>query len=243
MRLGTASNGYSHRSALEAAVAGVDKYEILLAAQVDRLAGDQQADSGGHPDLAGDEHLGLQLALGVGERAAHLDRPRLRVDDIRDVRNPTRHSLVAQGGGGEADFDPGAHRAKVLVRQVEHEPQARRVGDHEDAALRRGVGAQLLARVKLTLDDHARERAAQYERLVDIGGRATVGAQPRLRACALGSSAGLFGLRRLQVLGRCDACCLQLLDTSAVLLREQEILLRLARLGLRAAELGRGEHG
>src|SRR5207249_9719635 len=82
----------AHRPALEAAVAGVDEYEVLLAAQIDRLAGDQQADSGGHPDLAGDEHLGLQPALGVGERAAHLDGPRL---DRKSTRLNSSHVSIS----------------------------------------------------------------------------------------------------------------------------------------------------
>src|SRR5204863_3517904 len=64
----------------------------------------------------------------------------------------------------------------------------------------------------------------------------------RQRALALGARAGDFALRGLQILGRSDPRLGELADALQVLLRERKIVLRLARIRLRDAEVRRGKH-
>ena len=91
--------------------------------------------------------------------------------------------------------------------------------------------------------NHPGNRRREREALVNGCGRSAVKPQPRRGTRALGRCAGRLRLRRVELLHRRDTRRKQFLDARQILLRQRVILLRLARLGLRHAEFGRGDHG
>src|SRR5262249_12071179 len=155
-RLVAVTDGSGHdRAPRVAAAALVDEHEMLLAAQIDRPRGHEVAARRGELQLRDGEHLGLQALVRRVDNAAYLYRARLRIDELGDVQHVPRDPVVAERSSRELDLGARLHARDVLLGNVEEEPQARRVRDHEQRLVAWRIGAQLLPGVEGALPHHA----------------------------------------------------------------------------------------
>src|SRR5262249_24748750 len=180
-------------------------------------------------------HLRLELPLRTDERAAHLHAPRRGVDDLADLLDAGRKTIVRP----RVDLDgyrlAGRHLGQVALRQIDHHPQPGGVGDDEQRILQ--VGPDLHSGIELAGRDHAGDGRAHRVPPVLAAFRGEV-AEAHRRALGLRLGLPLVGLCRLQILAR---------EHTGVEQRaralERRLLALLVRLGLAQVRDGSSEVG
>jgi hypothetical protein len=228
----------THGAAREAALGLLHEHHLLAVDQQYRSIGQRDTALGRHCHLRTHVLARLETARTVVQLGARLHHAAFAVDEVIHVLQGRLQRLPI--GAGHAHLHARLQASGQALGNIQQQPQAVRIANHRQRLF--AVGADRHARAHPPLHQHAIDRRAQRQALVDVLAVAIrLGEGGRTRM--IGLAAGEVGLGLVQFTARRHTRRMQFAGAVQFLARLLQLGAATHALRLGLAELGRGDPG